>query len=67
VVAAALEDNVYPGLEGLQTALRGVAGCCDGSALPGSALLLSALRAHPQAIQHSWVDPITAHLPGMSH
>ncbi|KAL3979689.1 centrosomal protein [Sarotherodon galilaeus] len=50
VAAGSGEDDVYPGLEALQAALCDAAGCCTGSALPGSALLLSALSAQPQAV-----------------
>lgn len=50
------EDGVYPGLEALQAALCGAAGCCAGPALPGSAILLSALRAQTQALQQCWVE-----------
>lgn len=50
VAAGSCEDDVYPGLEALQAALCDAAGCCTGSALSGSALLLSAPSAQPQAV-----------------
>ncbi len=58
VAAEPREDDVYPGLEALQAALHGAAGCRAGPALPGSALLLSALGAQPQALQHCWMKPL---------
>lgn len=58
VAAEPSEDSVYPGLEALQAALRSAVGRCAGPALPGSALLLSALGAQPQALQHCWMKPL---------
>lgn len=58
VAAEPDKDGVYPGLETLQAALCGAAGCGAGPALPGSALLLSALRAQPQALQQCWIKPL---------
>lgn len=59
VAAEPGEDDVYCGLEALQAALRCAAGRRAGRTLPGSALLLPALRAQPQALQHCWVEQHT--------
>lgn len=56
MAAESNEDHVYRGLETLQAALRCAAGRRAGFALPGSTLLLFALRAQPQALQHCWVE-----------
>ncbi|CAK6961862.1 unnamed protein product [Scomber scombrus] len=56
MAAESTEDDVYRGLEALQVALRCAACRRAGRALPGSALLLYALRAQPQALQRCWVE-----------
>lgn len=61
VAAEPGEDDVHPGLEALQAALRGAAGCGAGLALPGPAFLLSALRAQPQAFQPRWMKTSRLH------
>ncbi|MEQ2305086.1 hypothetical protein AMECASPLE_033947 [Ameca splendens] len=59
------EGDVYPYLEVLQAVWRYVAGCTNGLAFCGPALL-TALRTQPQAAKHCRLVPHSINVPCVS-